>query len=146
MKFKGKLQRPNQIQRFSIRKFSVGIASVVIGSFFMGTIAPISVQAQESISSQYVASAPTLSSITTSYQYVALQELTPAQQQAILSGTPSDIAQADQVYYFVYRPIESKQVLPATGEAAPLFGAMAGALTLIVAVGLIRDRKKTIMI
>jgi hypothetical protein len=76
---------------------------------------------------------------------VALQELTPAQQQAILSGTPSDIAQADQVYYFVYRPIESKQVLPATGEAAPLFGAMAGALTLIVAVGLIRDRKKTIM-
>ena len=145
MKFKGKLQRPNQIQRFSIRKFSVGIASVVIGSFFMGTIAPISVQAQESISSQYVASAPTLSSITTSYQYVALQELTPAQQQAILSGTPSDIAQADQVYYFVYRPIESKQVLPATGEAAPLFGAMAGALTLIVAVGLIRDRKKTIM-
>lgn len=145
MKFKGKHQRPNQIQRFSIRKFSVGIASVVIGSFFMGTIAPISVQAQESISSQYVASAPTLSSITTSYQYVALQELTPAQQQAILSGTPSDIAQADQVYYFVYRPIESKQVLPATGEAAPLFGAMAGALTLIVAVGLIRDRKKTIM-
>jgi len=145
VKFKGKLQRPNQIQRFSIRKFSVGIASVVIGSFFMGTIAPISVQAQESISSQYVASAPTLSSITTSYQYVALQELTPAQQQAILSGTPSDIAQADQVYYFVYRPIESKQVLPATGEAAPLFGAMAGALTLIVAVGLIRDRKKTIM-
>ena len=145
MKFKGKLQRPNQIQRFSIRKFSVGIASVVIGSFFMGTIAPISVQAQESISSQYVASAPTLSSITTSYQYVALQELTPTQQQAILSGTPSDIAQADQVYYFVYRPIESKQVLPATGEAAPLFGAMAGALTLIVAVGLIRDRKKTIM-
>ena len=111
----------------------------------MGTIAPISVQAQESISSQYVASAPTLSSITTSYQYVALQELTPAQQQAILSGTPSDIAQADQVYYFVYRPIESKQVLPATGEAAPLLGAMAGALTLIVAVGLIRDRKKTIM-
>ena len=111
----------------------------------MGTIAPISVQAQESISSQYVASAPTLSSITTSYQYVALQELTPAQQQAILSGTPSDIAQADQGYYFVYRPIESKQVLPATGEAAPLFGAMAGALTLIVAVGLIRDRKKTIM-
>ena len=145
MKFKGKLQRPNQIQRFSIRKFSVGIASVVIGSFFMGTIAPISVQAQESISSQYVASAPTLSSITTSYQYVALQELTPAQQQAILSGTPSDIAQADQVYYFVYRPIESKQVLPETGEAAPLFGAMAGALTLIVAVGLIRNRKKTIM-
>ena len=97
MKFKGKHQRPNQIQRFSIRKFSVGIASVVIGSFFMGTIAPISVQAQESTSSQYVASAPTLSSITTSYQYVALQELTPAQQQAILSGTPSDIAQADQV-------------------------------------------------
>ena len=145
MKFKGKHQRPNQIQRFSIRKFSVGIASVVIGSFFMGTTAPISVQAQGSISSQYVASAPTLSSITTSYQYVALQELTPAQQQAILSGTPSDIAQADQVYYFVYRPIESKQVLPATGEAAPLFGAMAGALTLIVAVGLIRDRKKTIM-
>ncbi|WP_424617890.1 ZmpA/ZmpB/ZmpC family metallo-endopeptidase [Abiotrophia defectiva] len=145
MKFKGKHQRPNQIQRFSIRKFSVGIASVVIGSFFMGTIAPISVKAQESTSSQYVASAPTLSSITTSYQYVALQELTPAQQQAILSGTPSDIAQADQVYYFVYRPIESKQVLPATGEAAPLFGAMAGALTLIVAVGLIRDRKKTIM-
>jgi len=145
VKFKGKHQRPNQIQRFSIRKFSVGIASVVIGSFFMGTIAPISVQAQESTSSQYVASAPTLSSITTSYQYVALQELTPAQQQAILSGTPSDIAQADQVYYFVYRPIESKQVLPATGEAAPLFGAMAGALTLIVAVGLIRDRKKTIM-
>ena len=145
MKFKGKLQRPNQIQRFSIRKFSVGIASVVIGSFFMGTIAPISVQAQESTSSQYVASAPTLSSITTSYQYVALQELTPAQQQAILTGTPSDIAQADQVYYFVYRPIESRQVLPATGEAAPLFGAMAGALTLIVAVGLIRDRKKTIM-
>ena len=135
----------NRKQRFSIRKFSVGIASVVIGSFFMGTIAPISVQAQESISSQYVASAPTLSSITTSYQYVALQELTPTQQQAILSGTPSDIAQADQVYYFVYRPIESKQVLPATGEAAPLFGAMAGALTLIVAVGLIRDRKKTIM-
>ncbi|WP_399498592.1 YSIRK-type signal peptide-containing protein [uncultured Abiotrophia sp.] len=42
------------MQRFSIRKFSVGIASVVIGSFFIGHIAPVSAQALDNPKSNYV--------------------------------------------------------------------------------------------
>ena len=90
-----------QIQRFSIRKFSAGIASVVVGSFFASALISPAVNAQATTPASNTHSVA--KQVTTQYQYLAIEELTWAQRQAIKSGTPSQIAQADQVYYFVYQ-------------------------------------------
>lgn len=131
-----------QIQRFSIRKFSVGIASVVVGSFFASALISPAVNAQATTpasNTHLVAK-----QVTTQYQYLAIEELTWAQRQAIKSGTPSQIAQADQVYYFVYQAKQGARQLPVTGEGSTLLGLAAGATLIVFAVGLVRDKKKAL--
>ena len=131
-----------QIQRFSIRKFSAGIASVVVGSFFASALISPAVNAQAptpAANTHLVAK-----QVTTQYQYLAIEELTWAQRQAIKSGTPSQIAQADQVYYFVYQAKQGARQLPVTGEGSTLLGLAAGATLIVFAVGLVRDKKKAL--
>ena len=128
------------VQRFSIRKFSVGIASVVIGSFFVSALSGPTVNAQAPTP---VTNAPSTSkSVTTEYRYVSIEELNWTQRQAIKSGTPNQIAQADQVYYFVYQPSPGTRQLPVTGESSALLGLAASATLIVFAVGLVRDKKK----
>lgn len=131
-----------QIQRFSIRKFSAGIASVVVGSFFASALISPAVNAQATTPASNTHSVA--KQVTTQYQYLAIEELTWAQRQAIKSGTPSQIAQADQVYYFVYQAKRGARQLPVTGEGSTLLGLVAGATLIVFAVGLVRDKKKAL--
>ena len=131
-----------QIQRFSIRKFSAGIASVVVGSFFASALISPAVSAQATTPASNTHSVA--KQVTTQYQYLAIEELTWAQRQAIKSGTPSQIAQADQVYYFVYQAKQGARQLPVTGEGSTLLGLTAGATLIVFAVGLVRDKKKAL--
>ena len=131
-----------QIQRFSIRKFSAGIASVVVGSFFASALISPAVNAQATTPASNTH--PVAKQVTTQYQYLAIEELTWAQRQAIKSGTPSQIAQADQVYYFVYQAKRGARQLPVTGEGSTLLGLAAGATLIVFAVGLVRDKKKAL--
>ena len=131
-----------QIQRFSIRKFSAGIASVVVGSFFASALISPAVNAQATTPASNTHSVA--KQVTTQYQYLAIEELTWAQRQAIKSGTPSQIAQADQVYYFVYQAKQGARQLPVTGEGSTLLGLAAGATLIVFAVGLVRDKKKAL--
>ena len=131
-----------QIQRFSIRKFSAGIASVVVGSFFASALISPAVNAQATTPASNTH--PVAKQVTTQYQYLAIEELTWAQRQAIKSGTPSQIAQADQVYYFVYQAKQDARQLPVTGEGSTLLGLAAGATLIVFAVGLVRDKKKAL--
>lgn len=131
-----------QIQRFSIRKFSAGIASVVVGSFFASALISPTVNAQATTPASNTHSVA--KQVTTQYQYLAIEELTWAQRQAIKSGTPSQIAQADQVYYFVYQAKRGARQLPVTGEGSTLLGLAAGATLIVFAVGLVRDKKKAL--
>ena len=131
-----------QIQRFSIRKFSAGIASVVVGSFFASALISPAVNAQATTPASNTHSVA--KQVTTQYQYLAIEGLTWAQRQAIKSGTPSQIAQADQVYYFVYQAKRGARQLPVTGEGSTLLGLAAGATLIVFAVGLVRDKKKAL--
>ena len=131
-----------QIQRFSIRKLSAGIASVVVGSFFASALISPAVNAQATTPASNTHSVA--KQVTTQYQYLAIEELTWAQRQAIKSGTPSQIAQADQVYYFVYQAKQGARQLPVTGEGSTLLGLAAGATLIVFAVGLVRDKKKAL--
>ncbi len=131
-----------QIQRFSIRKFSAGIASVVVGSFFASAWISPAVNAQATTPASNTHSVA--KQVTTQYQYLAIEELTWAQRQAIKSGTPSQIAQTDQVYYFVYQAKQGARQLPVTGEGSTLLGLTAGATLIVFAVGLVRDKKKAL--
>lgn len=131
-----------QIQRFSIRKFSAGIASVVVGSFFASALISPAVNAQATTPASNTHSVA--KQVTTQYQYLAIEELTWAQRQAIKSGTPSQIAQTDQVYYFVYQAKQGARQLPVTGEGSALLGLAAGATLIVFAVGLVRDKKKAL--
>ncbi|WP_314692708.1 YSIRK-type signal peptide-containing protein [uncultured Abiotrophia sp.] len=131
-----------QIQRFSIRKISAGIASVVVGSFFASALNSPAVNAQATTPASNTHSVA--KQVTTQYQYLAIEELTWAQRQAIKSGTPSQIAQADQVYYFVYQAKQDARQLPVTGEGSTLLGLAAGATLIVFAVGLVRDKKKAL--
>ena len=130
------------VQRFSIRKFSVGIASVVIGSFFVSALTGPTVNAQAPTPVTNAPSTP--KTVTTEYRYVSIEELSWAQRQAIKSGTPNQIAQADQVYYFVYQPSPGTRQLPVTGESSALLGLAASATLIVFAVGLVRDKKKAL--
>ena len=131
-----------QIQRFSIRKISAGIASVVVGSFFASALNSPAVNAQATTPASNTHSVA--KQVTTQYQYLAIEEFTWAQRQAIKSGTPSQIAQADQVYYFVYQAKQDARQLPVTGEGSTLLGLAAGATLIVFAVGLVRDKKKAL--
>ena len=131
-----------QIQRFSIRNFSAGIASVVVGSFFASALISPAVNAQATTPASNTHSVA--KQVTTQYQYLAIEELTWAQRQAIKSGTPSQIAQTDQVYYFVYQAKQGARQLPVTGEGSALLGLAAGATLIVFAVGLVRDKKKAL--
>ena len=132
----------NTVQRFSIRKFSVGIASVVVGSFFVPAVAAPVVQAQTATT--VTSSQQVTKQVSTQYRYISIEELSLEQRQAIKAGTPSQIAEADQVYYFVYQANTGKNHLPVTGESSTLLGLAAGAALLVFAVGLVRDKKKAL--
>ena len=96
-----------RIIKYSIRKFSVGVGSAVIGTFLLGANNFL----VETVSANEVATPNQVH-----YRYLAEQELTEAEKALIHHELPSDLKQ-DDVVYLVYRKKEvNSQQLPNTGS------------------------------
>ena len=97
----------DKVIKYSIRKFSVGVGSAVIGTFLLGANNFL----VETVSANEVATPSQVH-----YRYLAEQELTEAEKALIHRELPSDLKQ-DDVVYLVYRKKEvNSQQLPNTGS------------------------------
>ena len=96
-----------RVIKYSIRKFSVGVGSAVIGTFLLGANNFL----VETVAANEVATPNQVH-----YRYLAEQELTEAEKALIHHELPSDLKQ-DDVVYLVYRKKEmNSQQLPNTGS------------------------------
>ena len=96
-----------RVIKYSIRKFSVGVGSAVIGTFLLGANNFL----VETVSANEVATPNQVH-----YRYLAEQELTEAEKALIHHELPSDLKQ-DDIVYLVYRKKEmNSQQLPNTGS------------------------------
>ena len=113
-----------KLQKFAIRKLSMGVGSVLIGlAFIGGTLEPKLVQADETKQ--------------VSFHYLAESELTAAERELIHHELPQDLSQ--ESYYLVYRK-QGQAVLPQTGSISfPLAGV--GLLTASLVVFLFSKKK-----
>ena len=113
-----------KLQKFAIRKLSMGVGSVLIGlAFIGGTLEPKLVQADETKQ--------------VSFQYLAESELTAAERELIHHELPQDLSQDN--YYLVYRK-QGQAILPQTGSISfPLAGV--GLLTASLVVFLFSKKK-----
>ncbi len=113
-----------KLQKFAIRKLSMGVGSVLIGlAFIGGTLEPKLVQADETKQ--------------VSFHYLAESELTAAERELIHHELPQDLSQ--ESYYLVYRK-QGQAVLPQTGSVTfPLDGL--GLLTASLVVFLFSKKK-----
>ena len=119
-----------KIQKFSIRKLSVGVGSVAIAALIFGSF----------LTSPAVAADEVGKTGQAHYTYVEEQELTEQEKELIKHELPSDL-QSGENYYLIYRKQGKPTVLPQTGNnGQPLLGMLAG--TAILAV-LVFSRKKT---
>ncbi|WP_295504850.1 YSIRK-type signal peptide-containing protein, partial [uncultured Streptococcus sp.] len=119
-----------RIQKYSIRKLSVGVGSVAIAALIFGS----------SLSSSPVAADEVGGGATAHYTYVEEQELTEQEKGLIKKGLPENL-QTGENYYLIYRKQDGQAVLPRTGNnGQPLLGLFAG--TAILAV-LVFSRKKS---
>ena len=113
-----------KLQKFAIRKLSMGVGSVLIGLAFLGgTLEPKLVQADETKQ--------------VSFHYLTESELTAAERELIHHELPQDLSQDN--YYLVYRK-QGQAVLPQTGSISfPLAGV--GLLTASLVVFLFSKKK-----
>ena len=113
-----------KLQKFAIRKLSMGVGSVLIGlAFIGGTLEPKLVQADETKQ--------------VSFHYLAESELTAAERELIHHELPQDLSQ--ESYYLVYRK-QGPAILPQTGSVTfPLPGL--GLLTASLVVFLFSKKK-----
>ena len=113
-----------KLQKFAIRKLSMGVGSVLIGlAFIGGTLEPKLVQADETKQ--------------VSFHYLAESELTAAERELIHHELPQDLSQ--ETYYLVYRK-QGQAILPQTGSISfPLAGV--GLLTASLVVFLFSKKK-----
>ncbi len=119
-----------RIQKYSIRKLSVGVGSVAIAALIFGS----------SLSSSTVAADEVGGGATARYTYIEEQELTEQEKGLIKKGLPENL-QTGENYYLIYRRKDKQAVLPNTGHnVQPLLSLFAG--TAILAV-LVFSRKKS---
>ena len=86
-----------RIQKYSIRKLSVGVGSVAIAALIFGS----------SLSSSTVAADEVGGGATAHYTYVEEQELTEQEKGLIKKGLPENL-QTGENYYLIYRKQDGK--------------------------------------
>ncbi|WP_105117060.1 ZmpA/ZmpB/ZmpC family metallo-endopeptidase [Streptococcus suis] len=124
--------------KFSIRKFNLGVASVIIGmTGLLYTIpnevfsAELPVLAQSNVAREQI-----------SYKYVLYSELTSDEKARIQATIPARQVGNTHTYYMVYRP---KVNLPQTGSTLPVASSFIGLGLLIIGISLTKDRKKRLV-
>ena len=104
-----------RIQKYSIRKLSVGVGSVAIAALIFGSFLPSSTVAADEVGG----------GATAHYTYVEEQELTEQEKGLIKKGLPENL-QTGENYYLIYRKQDGQAVLPSTGNnGQPLLGLFA---------------------
>ncbi|HEM4060543.1 TPA: YSIRK-type signal peptide-containing protein, partial [Streptococcus suis] len=124
--------------KFSIRKFNRGVASVIIGMtaalFFVPNLAikaELTALAHTNVAREQI-----------SYKYVLYSELTSDEKARIQATIPARQVGDTHTYYMVYRP---KTNLPQTGDISTFTSSLVGLGLLIIGLSLTKDRKKRIV-
>ena len=122
--------------KFSLRKLTVGVCSLTIGSFFlMSTVQP----------EDYVVKAADNAIV--HYKYVGEDNLTDKEKELIRKEVPNVVNSTEETYYLVFKPTKTTQLnkLPNTGlnygVGSILLGGMLGLLVVAVAKGKNKTRK-----
>lgn len=122
---------------FSIRKFSIGVASAIVGiSLIGGTIAAAPVAAESHLTNP-------IGSKSIQYKYVVESDLTDEEKLRIQEELPTYQVGDYDTYYMVYRPQQS--LLPSTGsQKTNLLLASAGAGLLVLGVTRLKRKKSVV--
>ena len=122
--------------KFSLRKLTVGVCSMTIGSFFLvSTVQP----------EDYVVKATDNAIV--HYKYVGEDNLTDKEKELIRKEVPSVVNSTEETYYLVFKPTKTTQLnkLPNTGLnygiGSMLLGGMLGLVVVVVAKGKNKSRK-----
>ena len=122
--------------KFSLRKLTVGVCSMTIGSFFLvSTVQP----------EDYVVKAADNAIV--HYKYVGEDNLTDKEKELLRKEVPSVVNSTEETYYLVFKPTKTTQLnkLPNTGlnygVGSMLLGGMLGLLVVVVAKGKNKTRK-----
>ena len=122
--------------KFSLRKLTVGVCSMTIGSFFLvSTVQP----------EDYIVKAADNAIV--HYKYVGEDNLTDKEKDLIKKEVPRVVSSKDETYYLVFKPTKTTQLnkLPNTGlnygVGSMLLGGMLGLLVVVVAKGKNKSRK-----
>ncbi|WP_305037785.1 MULTISPECIES: Rib/alpha-like domain-containing protein, partial [unclassified Granulicatella] len=125
--------KKEKVQRFSLRKLSVGLVSAAVGSVFLVfQTNPVLANEQQKQAIEY--------------RYVSEVELTEQEKELIIKEVPK-VAQAnDSVYYLVYRPNQQGAKLPYTGSQDILNPMIASAAVVCIVLGIAigKNNKKKI--
>ena len=122
--------------KFSLRKLTVGVCSMTIGSFFLVS----TVQPEENI-------VKAADNAIVHYKYVGEDNLTDKEKELIRKEVPSVVNSTEETYYLVFKPNKITQLnkLPNTGlnygVGSMLLGCMLGLLVVVVAKGKNKSRK-----
>ena len=121
---------------YSLRKLTVGVYSMTIGSFFLvSTVQP----------EDYIVKAADNAIV--HYKYVGEDNLTDKEKELIKKEVPRVVSSKDETYYLVFKPTKTTQLnkLPNTGlnygVGSMLLGGMLGLLVVVVAKGKNKSRK-----
>ena len=122
--------------KFSLRKLTVGVCSMTIGSFFLvSTVQP----------EDYVVKAADNAIV--HYKYVGEDNLTDKEKELIKKEVPSVVSSKDETYYLVFKPTKTTHLnkLPNTGLnygiGSMILGGMLGLVVVVVAKGKNKSRK-----
>ena len=122
--------------KFSLRKLTVGVCSMTIGSFFLvSTIQP----------EDYIVKAADNAIV--HYKYVGEENLTDKEKKLIRKEVPSVVSSKDETYYLVFKPTKTTHLnkLPNTGLnygiGSMILGGMLGLVVVVVAKGKNKSRK-----
>ena len=122
--------------KFSLRKLTVGVCSMTIGSFFLLS----TVQPEENI-------VKAADNAIVHYKYVGENNLTDKEKELIRKEVPSIVNSTEETYYLVFKSNKTTQLnkLPNTGlnygVGSMLLGGMLGLLVVVVAKGKNKSRK-----
>ena len=122
--------------KFSLRKLTVGVCSMTIGSFFLVS----TVQSED-----YIVKAADNAIV--HYKYVGEDNLTDKEKELIKKEVPSVVSSKEETYYLVFKPTKTTQLnkLPNTGlnygVGSMLLGGMLGLVVVVVAKGKNKSHK-----